>query len=103
VRLLANPLVFYIPTHTRIALLRSCLSHYADAKASSPRKALAAALGLGVITIERWDLLKNHIGDENLEKLLELALRVVPERAREILLKDLEKHRELLEAYLKGP
>ena len=67
----------------------------------SPRARMSVDLDVAFNTLDNWLRFRTRISDENTEKLVALTLRVAPEKAREILLGDLERHRRLLEAYLK--
>jgi len=59
--------------------------------------ALADAIGVSPITIRAWKHDVFQGCDENIAKLLRLALRLEPNKTVELLMKDVERHREIVE------
>ena len=99
---MADHLAEYLPAKTRLELARACLGGYraAKVKMKSPKAHMSVELDVGLSTLDNWFRFRTRISDENTEKLVALTLRVAPEKAREILLGDLEHHRRLLEVLL---
>jgi tRNA A37 N6-isopentenylltransferase MiaA len=95
---MADRLAEYLPAKTRLDLARACLGGYRAARAKSPKAHMSVDLDVGLSTLDNWLRFRTRISDANTEKLIALTLRVAPERAREILLMDLERHRRMLEA-----